>query len=348
MAATINDIAQKAGVSLATVSRVINHSPHVSEKSRKKVEQAVHELNYIPNAYARGLSKNQSDIIGVIVPEITNPFFSEIIKGISEIGDKNNLNVLFFNTDENANKEERALHILQEYRIRGLIITPVTGVNSYDQEYVRRFERLNIPIVLMDRSIKNSSLDGIYFDDRTAIFKITSLLIEKGHRNITAFIGNPQHVVSKNRVKGYRDAFEAHSLSFNPQHLIPGEFSIESSYQITKQLILNHQLPTAFLGTTNMLSMGCLKALYEYNIAIPNEIAFAGYDKLEMYDVFHLNLTLVEKDAQEMGRQAAKLLLEKLSGNKSSNKIILIPELYIRGSENYPTQNPNLRNFESD
>jgi LacI family transcriptional regulator len=347
MSVTINDIAKKSGVSLATVSRVINHSPHVSPASKEKVENAIKELNYIPNAYARGLSKSQSDIIGVIIPEITNPFFSEIIKGITEIGDKNNLNILLFNTDENADKEERALRILQEYRIRGLIITPVTGINEYDRDYVKRFEILNIPIVLMDRSIKNSDFDGIYFDDRTAIFKTTCLLIEQGHRDIAALIGNPNHVVSKARVQGYVDAFEAHQITYDPKRLIPGEFSIESSYKLTKQLILEHQLPTALLGMTNMLSMGCLKALYEYGISIPEEVAFAGYDQLEMHDVLHLNLTLVEKDAQEMGRRAARLLIDKLSGDTASNKTILMPELCVRGSEQYPVRDPNLRIFQS-
>lgn len=345
MSVTINDIAKKSGVSLATVSRVINNSPHVSLKSKVKVESAIKELNYIPSAYARGLSKNQSNIIGVIIPEITNPFFCEIIKGITEIGDKEDLNILLFNTDESEEKEARALRILQEYRIRGLIITPVTGANEYNREYVKRFEDLNIPVVLMDRNIKNSSFDGIYFDDRAAIYRVTSVLIEDGHEDIVALAGNPEHVVSKRRAEGYIGALEDHDLPFNAHNLIPGEFTIDSAYDVTKERIMNHHIPTAFIGFTNMLSIGCLKAIYEFGISIPDEVAFAGYDRLEMHDVLHLNLTLAEKDAREMGRKAAKLMIDKLSGDSTPNRTILMPELFTRGSEKFPIKDPNKRSF---
>ncbi|MBC5647189.1 LacI family DNA-binding transcriptional regulator [Christensenella tenuis] len=346
MAATISDIARKAGVSLATVSRVINKSPAVSDKSKKKVESAIKELNYIPSAYARGLSRNQSNIIGVIVPEISNPFFSEVIDGISSVADRQGLNVLLFNTDENIEKEARAMRILQEYRIRGLIITPVTGNNEYDKKYVEMFENMNLPIVLVDRNIKNSNFDGVYFDDKAALYKITSLLIENGHKDIALLAGNPNHVIAQKRIEGYQDAFEAADIKPYPQNILAGDFTIESAYQLTKHLILTHRIPTAFIGMTNMLSMGCLKALSEFNIAIPEEVAFIGYDRLAMHDILHLNLTLVEKDAVDMGRKAAGLLIDKINGKStSSNRFILMPELLMRGSEKYPLRNPNERTF---
>lgn len=348
MAVTIDDIAKKAGVSLATVSRVINHFPSVSEKSKQKVESAIKELNYIPSAYARGLSRNQSDIIGVIVPEISNPFFSELINGISDVADRHGLNVLLFNTDENVDKEARAMRILQEYRIRGLIITPAAGSNEYDKKYVEMFENMNLPIVLVDRNIKNSNFDGIYFDDKAVLYKITSLLIENGHKDIALLAGNPNHIIAQKRIEGYHDAFEAADIKPYPQNILAGDFTIESAYGLTKHLILAHRIPTAFIGITNMLSMGCLKALSEFDISIPEEVAFVGYDRLSMHDILNLNLTLVEKDAVEMGRRAADLLMKKISGkNTSPNRFIMMPELFIRGSEKFPTKNPNERNFEA-
>ncbi|MDR1580652.1 MAG: LacI family transcriptional regulator [Synergistaceae bacterium] len=336
MAATIHDIAKRSKVSLATVSRVINNAPHVSEKLKQKVETAIKELNYIPSAYARVLSKNQSNIIGVMIPEITNPFFGEIITGITEVADAEGFNVLLVNTDENVEKEARSIRILREYRIRGLISTPVTGDNKYDRQYVNLFENMNIPIVLMDRGIKNGDFDGIYFDDETALFKITSTLIENGHSDIVMLIGIPHHIVSQRRVRGYGDAFEANNLSYDKKNLIPCEFSIDSAYSVIKKLIQDNDLPTAIIGMTNMLSMGCLKALYEYGVSIPRNISFAGYDRLEIHDVLNMNLTLAEKDAVEMGRKAAALMIDKLSGKSVPNKTILMPELFIRGSEKFP------------
>lgn len=346
MAVTIDDIARKAGVSLATVSRVINDFPSVSDKSKQKVESAIKELNYIPSAYARGLSRNQSNIIGVIVPEISNPFFSELINGISDIADRQGLNVLLFNTDENIDKEMRAMRILQEYRIRGLIITPAAGSNEYDKKYVETFESMNLPIVLVDRNIKNSNFDGIYFDDKAVLYRITSLLIENGHKDIALLAGNPDHIVAQKRIEGYHDAFEAAELKPYPQNILTGDFTIESAYLLTKHLILTNRIPTAFIGITNMLSMGCLKALSEFDISIPGEVAFVGYDRLSMHDILHLNLTLAEKDAVDMGRRAAELLIKKISGeSNSSNRFILMPELFIRGSEQFPVRNPNERKY---
>lgn len=346
MAVTINDIAEKAGVSLATVSRVLNNSPHVSKKMRKHVLDIIEELNYIPSAYARSLSMNKSTIIGVIVPEISNQFFSEIIKGITSVADESRLSILLFNTDENIDKEAHAIRLLQEYRVQGLIITPVTGANSYKKDYVDLFNSLNIPFVLMDRSIKNSNFDGIYFDDTAAIFNATKALLDNGHRDIKIFAGNPDHIVSTRRIQGFSDAMNAYGVPFSSENILSGEFSIQSSYEITRDLILSHKLPTAFIGITNMISLGCLKALYQYDISIPDEIAFVGYDSLQMLDVMNLNLTLVEKDTVEMGRRAAKLLLEKIENNQSNvGCYTLMPTIFVRGSEKFPWRNPNLRAF---
>ena len=333
---TINDIAKKADVSVATVSRVINELPNVSDASRQKVQSAIKELNYIPNAYARGLSKNSSNIIGVIVPEIINPFFSEIITGITEVADNENLNILLFNTDEKPKKEKHSIRVLQEYRIRGLIITPVTGINEFDRECVSLFESLNVPIMLIDRNIMNGGFDGVYFDDRAALYKATSLLLEAGHKDIVMITGSRQHIITQRRVGGYMDAFKVHDVPVNEKNLPTGEFTIESAYNITNSLIKSKKLPTAFIGMTNMLSMGCLKAIHENGISIPDDVAFVGYDKLEITDILNMQLTLVEKDAAEMGRIAASLLIDKINGLRTPNSTILMPELYIRGSEKFP------------
>jgi len=335
---TINDIAEKAGVSVATVSRVINMLPNVSEASRQRVQEVIDEYNYIPNAFARGLSSNSSNIIGVIIPEIANPFFSEIITGITEAADEENLNILFFSTDENSEKEKRSIRVLQEYRVRGLIITPVTGINEFDREFVNIFESLQIPIVLMDRSIKNGSFEGVYFDDRAALYSATSLLLEVGHKDIVMATGSPDHIVTRRRVEGYKEAFKTHGVPIDEKNLPAGEFTIESAYNITKDLIKNNKLPTAFIGMNNMLSMGCLKAIHECGLTIPDDVAFIGYDKLDMIEILNMNLTLVEQNAAEMGRTAATLLIDQLNGIRTPNSTILMPELIVRGSEKFPVK----------
>ena len=137
----------------------------------------------------------------------------------------------------------------------------------------------------MDRDIINSGFDGIFFDDQTALFRLTDLLLREGHRNIKALIGQPDHIISEKRVQGIRDAFDANNIPFSEEILLPGQFSLNSAHTITTDLIRKRQIPSAFLCISNMLSYGCLKALFEYHISIPEEVAFAGYDKLEMLDI---------------------------------------------------------------
>ena len=337
MGATIQDIAQKANVSLATVSRVINNYPYISKKTKQKVEAAIKEMNYVPSAYARSLSSQNSNIIGVVVPEISNPFFGGMIKGITQIADRENYNIILCNTNEDLVTERNSLRMLQEYRIKGLIITPVTGSEEYDKKYVEMFRNFNAELVLVDRDIKYGNFSGVYFDDTTALFELTSLLIKNGHKDIAIIAGDPHHTVTKRRVEGYANAFKANGLEYDKKNIFNCSFTIEDAYRTTKHILDNGKMPTAFVGNTNMLSMGCLKALSEYRLDIPGDVAFVGYDALEMHEILNLNFTLAEKDVELLGRKAMSLLLEGFDQRPSEAKqIILSAKMVIRGSEKYP------------
>ena len=337
MGLTIRDIAKKANVSMSTVSRVLNNYPHISSATKQKVADVIHEMNYVPSVYARSLSSQNSNIIGVVVPEISNPFFGGVIKGITQIADQENYNILLCNTDEDQIKERNALRMLQEYRIKGLIITPVTERGEYDKDYVEMFRNFGIDLVLVDRDIKYGNFNAVLFDDTTALFDLTSLLIENGHRDIAILAGDPRHVVSKRRVEGYISAFGANGLEYKPSDIYASSFSIEGAYCVTKKILDSCELPTAIIGSSNMLSMGCLKALSEHTLTIPNDIAFAGYDALDMHEILNLNFTLVEKDVELLGRKAMNLLIANFQHQSNDvNKIMLTPKLVVRGSEKFP------------
>ena len=337
MGATIQDIAKKANVSVATVSRVLNNYAHVSKATKKKVEKVMIDLNYLPNAYARGLSSRNSNIIGVVVPEISNPFFGGVIKGISTVADRENYNIILCNTDEDLTKESNSLRMLQEYRIKGMIITPVTESDEYDQKYVETFKNMILDLVLVDRDIKYGNFKGVFFDDTSALFDLTSLLIINGHRDIAIIAGDPKHIVYKRRVEGYISAFRANGLEYNPENIHGSSFSISGAYKITKAIINSGKLPTAFVGNSNMLSMGCFKAITEKGLIIPDDVAFVGYDALDMHEILNLNFTLAEKDVELLGRKAMELLLECFSGGSCEhNKTILPTKLMVRGSEKFP------------
>jgi LacI family transcriptional regulator len=334
MPITIHDIAEKAGVSHTTVSRVVNNLGNVRPVTMEKVESAIAELNYIPNAYARGLSQKKTNVIGVVVPEIRNPFFGEIIEGITSIADENDLNVLLFNTDECVLKEQRALRLLQEHRIRGLIITPATGDGTYNSEHLESFKHFKIPIILVDRVIPGSNLDGVFYDDIQSIYDATSALLDEGHRNIAVLGGNKQLQLAKNRVAGYIQAFESKGIAYDESNIYYGEFTKECAYNLTLELLERKNRPTAIVANNNMLSLGCLKALYEKKVQIPKDMAFIGYDRIEVLNIIQSNITIVEKQEYEYGQSAMQLLLKRLENPKMTiQKTIMSAKLVKRGSE---------------
>lgn len=333
---TIHDIAHKAGVSHTTVSRVINNLNNVKSSTRQRVEEAIKELNYTPSAYARGLSKSETNIIGLVVPEIRNPFFGEIIEGVTEIADKNDLNVLLYNTDEKVEKEKKVLRILQEHRIRGVIITPVTDQEENNREHFEAIYKMQIPIVFVDRNIAYNKFDGVYFDDTKAIFDATMLLLNEGHRDIVILGGNKNLKLGINRVNGYKLAYQSMHLQYSEKNIIFGDFTQESAYNITNAILKQDKLPTAIIANNNMLTIGCLKALFEKEIRIPEDIAFVGYDKIELLDIVRSNISIVEKDVIQMGRNAMELLLERLNYERMQTRsIIMAAALKVRGSEKY-------------
>jgi LacI family transcriptional regulator len=334
MPVTIHDIAAKAGVSHTTVSRVINKSTKVSKDTIGKVEQAISELNYVPNAYARGLSRSETNVIGLVVPEIRNPFFGEIIQGVTAVADENDLNVLLFNTDESVDKEERALRILQEHRIRGLLITPATGQESYNKDYVQAFTSMKIPIVLIDRNIVHSNFDGVYYDDTKAIYDATTLLLDEGHRDIAVLGGNPKLKLALNRVAGYTKAFDEYGIPYDKSNIYYGDFTKECAYKQTNDVLNRPKRPTAIVANNNMLTLGCLKAIFERGLKIPDDIAFVGYDKIELLDIIQSNISIVEKQEYEYGQNAMQLLLKRIANPAmTQQKIIMSASLVKRGSE---------------
>lgn len=342
MPITLHDIAAKAGVSHTTVSRVVNGAENVKENTKRKVQKAIEELNYVPNAYARGLSQKQSDVIGVVVPEIRNTFFGEMIEGITSVADKNHLTVLLFNTDENALKEKRALKFLQEHRVRGLILTPATSDKNYTPSHVDSLKKLNIPTILVDRVIPGINLDGLYADNMQSLYEATSLLIDEGHRDIAVLAGDPKLQLARERVAGYKLAFESRNLKYNEKNIFFCEFSKECGYNQTLHILGMKRRPTAILSNNNMLSLGCLKALYEKRLRIPEDIAFLGYDSIEELNILQSNITLVDKQAFDYGQNAMQLLLKRIENPEMAiQKIIISGKLVKRGSEKLVHYSPS-------
>ena len=334
MAVTISDIAKKAGVSSATVSRVLNDSGYVKQSTREKIEAAIKEMNFTPSAIARSLSKNETNTIGVIVTDITNSYFGEVIKGISEVAEANNLNIILFNTDNYLEKEVRALNVLKEQRIKGIIMTPGFGEEN-NKEYIETINNLNIPIVLVSADLKFKELSGIFVDNVLGGFNATNLLISEGHTKIGIMTGILSSEPAAERVVGYKKALKEANIEINDKYILDGQFSMEKAYELTKKLLDSKDKPTALITSSNRMTMGAIKALKENNKNIPEDLAIVAFDKVDLLDVLGIRITYIDECPMELGRNSMNLLCDIFNDSDKNFKrrVIIVPKLIIKGSE---------------
>ncbi len=337
MAVTISDIARETQVSSATVSRVLNNSGYVKKETREKIVGVMEKMNYVPSAIARSLSNMETNTIGVVVPDIHNPFFGEVIKGISSLADLHNLNILLCDSDENVNdKEIKHLKILKEQRIRGLIITPTSEENEFNTQYLRLLENFGIPIVLVDRDVKNSNLDGVFIDNIGGAYAATNALIEEGHERIAIIAGPVTSLPGRDRLEGYKKAFRMNHLELDDSLILYGDFKLEGGYDLTRKTLEMPNRPSAIFTSNNLMTMGCVKALREANLNIPHDIALIAFDEIEAFNILGLDISYVSRPTKEMGREAMQILLSKLEQGKkttSTNRITLSTRLVLLGSE---------------
>ena len=320
--ANIYEIAREAGVSIATVSRVINHSNAVSEKSYRRVMDAVRKFNYVPNSTARSLSTSTSTSIGVVIPDINNPFFSLLLEGITRVAD------------------ERGYHVLQtmrEHRLRGIIITPVSEQDPDTMKRLHNFETLGIPVVLLDREVDSQFFDRVVTDDERGVYAAISELIRVGHRRIAIITGPEASRPGRERLRGYYRALREHGLPVTPAYIRKGDFMVDCAYEQTLALCAMQEPPTAVFSSNNMTTYGCLKAFNELGLRVGADIALVGFDDIDALCWLDYNISVVSRDVPEMGQQAMRLLLQRFEserGERAGARECLPTEL--RGSELLP------------
>jgi LacI family transcriptional regulator len=337
MAVTISDIAKEAMVSHATVSRVLNNSGYVKDETRKKVLEVIKDLNYTPSAIARSLSTSKTNTIGVIIPDINNLFFGEIIKGITEVADEHNLNIILCDTDEDKDKELKAINVLKEQRIQGLIITPTFYKEKGNSENLNTLKNLGIPIILIDGHVEYLDFSGVFIDHIKGAYDGTAALIEAGHRKVAIITGDMNSRPAKERLQGYEKALEAHNIAIENEYIFYGDYKYETAYEITKQILKMDNRPTAIFVSSNTMILGCIRAFYEEKLSIPEDMAIMGFDKIDVLNIIGMNISFVNGPSNELGKIGMKMLLELLSSKKRNEvkRVTILPELVLRGSEKY-------------
>lgn len=335
MGATINDIAKIADVSSTTVSRVLNNSGYVKEETRKKVLNVIKEMNYTPSAIARSLSKSETNTIGIIVPDITNNYFGEIIKGISEIAEEENLNIVLFNTDNSLEKELKALKSAKAQRIKGIIMTPAFGDGDLKSKYMALIDQLGIPVVLVSADIKYSNLSGVFVDNFKCGFDATNLLIKEGHEKIGIMTGNVNSDATMDMLSGYKSALNENNINIVDKYIFNGNFKSEIAYKLTNKILSMEDKPTALVICSNMMTMGVIKGLIDLKKKTPDDISIVGINRADFLDLVGLQVTYVEDSPIKLGKSSMNMLWDIINdkNNKAVRRTVMAPRIICKGSE---------------
>lgn len=327
---TVLDVAKLAGVAPITVSRVINRSGYVSEETRKRVEAAVDQLGYVQNSVARSLRSSRTNTIALIVSDITNPFFTSLARGVEDTASDAGYNVFFCNTDELIEEEEKYTQVLLQKQVDGFLLVPAHS----SPHSIRLIQKHKIPLVIIDRWVPEVAVDSVRCDSEGGSYQLIRLLLSLGHRNI-AMISGPKDVsTSIDRVNGYRKALEEAGLPFNETYLQYGEFIQSSGYELTKRVLALDPRPSAIFGANNFIAIGILKALNDSGINVPDDISVVGFDDLPERLVVSPFLTVASQPSYEMGCQATRLLLDRLTQipQDEQRQIILPTDVIVRSS----------------
>lgn len=330
MTATIRDVAASARVSVATVSRVVSGSSHcVSEGTRTRVLAAVARLQYQPNLVARGLKKRVTHTIGLIVPDISNPFFPAIARGIEDVANRAGLAVLLCNTDEDLGKEQSYLTLMRKRMVDGLIFATV-GANT---EHLKMLRRQRIPAVLIARAPDGVEIDAVLVDNRRGAREATEHLLRLGHRRI-AFIGGPATVSpAKDRHAGYRDALGAAGVPADPLLVADGAFRAEGGAAAVGALLRRGVSFTAIVAGNDLMAIGAMEELRRHGYRLPEDMAVVGFDDITFASLVEPPLTTVAQPTYRMGSLAMDRLLELIGGgDREPRRLVLDPQLVVRRS----------------
>ncbi len=333
---TIREVARLAGVSKTTVSRVLNNNGYVNTETREKIETIIEATDYTPSAAAVNLSTSTSKSISVIIPEIANSFFGELMAGISEVAQNTDYALTYSNTDNNLDLEEQAVKMAQKQDTCGIIITPARGF--FDEKSASKltamYERLHVPIIVVDRGFDSSKWDGVFYENFQSTYIATKELIGAGHRNIGIITGDLNLLIGRDRKNGYIAAMEESGYYVDRNYMLGGDFTANTAYEVTKNMFASGNFPEAMVTSNNYTSLGFIKACTEYGLTIGKDIAVIGIDHIPALDSIDYPLSVVTRDAVEMGRTAMHMLLERLKNPDAPKRISMIPcELRLRGSE---------------
>lgn len=329
--ATIKDVAARAGISYTTVSHVVNGTRPVSEQVRRKVEAAIAELGYVPSGVARSLRARATGTLGLLVPNASNPYFAELARGIEDHAERNGYSVILCNSDDDIDKQLRYLRVLLERRIDGLIVATVAS----DAAFAQALANLQVPLVLVDRSLEGVSADQLRVDHEQGAYLATRHLLELGHRRIVCIGGPASTQVAQLRAAGYQRALDEAGVA--AQAVVDCPFTSPAGHAAAQMLLAAEPRPTAIFAGNDMIALGVLRAAAERGLQVPQQLSVVGFDDIEVSRYLHPALTTVGQCIGALGEQVAARLLERIrTPDLAVTQRLIEPILLLRESSAAP------------
>lgn len=319
---TIYDVAREAGVSMATVSRVVNGNPNVKPSTRKKVLDAIERLGYRPNAVARGLASKKTTTVGVIIPDISSIFFAELARGIEDIATMYKYNIILCNSDQNKTKEIHLINTLLEKQVDGIVFM---GAKITD-EHVEEFKRSPVPIVLAATIDTNEIIPSVNIDYKQAVIDAIEKLIEHGHKRIGMLSGPLEDPINGlQKFAGYREALEKAGIPFDEKLVVVGDYSYDSAIEAMQTFLDLDEKPTAIFAATDEMALGIIHGAQDKGYKIPDDFEVIGFDNTRLAVMVRPTLSTVVQPIYDIGAVSMRLLTKYMNKEEVDNHIVVLP-----------------------
>jgi LacI family transcriptional regulator len=328
---TISDVARLAGVSSMTVSRVINDSAGVKPDKRRRVEEAIAELGYVPSRLARGLTRQRTGTLAVIVPDVANPFYTLIVRGAEDVARRAGYRVIFCDTHADIVAEQEVIEEMIAHRVEGILIAPVS---DRSRDHLRRLAKFGVPFVLVDRTVPGIDSDAVLGDSEAGARQLVDHLIAHGHRRIGMIVESSDVSTARDRRKGYEAALAAASIPVDPALVANAAVDPSGGLDGMQQLLALDDRPTAVFTVNNLVALGAIEAVRAAGLEVPDDIALVCFDDIEYASRLYPFLTVMEQPAETFGTLSTQLLIERIEGRgpERTRLVVLPAEFVIRKS----------------
>ncbi|MEL3986929.1 LacI family DNA-binding transcriptional regulator [Bacillus velezensis] len=333
MKTTIYDVAKEANVSISTVSKVLNHTGSISEKTKKRIWQAIEELEYQPSVVSS--ARKMMKTIGLLIPDIANPFMAEMARAVEDSGRKKGFNVIVCSTDNNPVREEEYISMLKQKNVDGIIVA--TGLAN--SQAVRELIESDMPVVMLSRDVPHLPVDIVVADDFKGGYEAAVHLAQLGHKKIAVISEKINNTSIKNRVIGFKEGLHVSGIPIDEAFMADSPYDLSVSKEVSLKLLSRNDRPTAIFVTTELLALGVLQAARQLHITVPSSLSLIGFDNSILAAISDPQLTTIAQPTEEMGEKAIELLIGGMAREKQKKviqRVMLSPSLIVRDSAASP------------